>query len=531
MKITFAKPTLPEEGAIVVGVLEKRTLTPSAVEIETRTGGALTRAMGTNVFEGKKEQSLVLLAPHGLPVTRVILVGLGKAEELDERAMEAFGGTAMGQLLATPDVTATVMVDDIAAAPLPPPDMAAHAACGARLRSYRFDRYRTREKPEEKPVLERLQVTTTDVVAARKAFSPLDRIVDAVFLTRTLVSEPANVIHPESFAAEAKKLTGFGLEVEILGEKQMRKLGMNALLAVGQGSARESQLVILRWQGTADPKARPLALVGKGVTFDSGGISIKPSAGMEDMKWDMGGAGVVVGVMRTLATRQARVNAVGVVGMVENMPSGTAQRPGDIVKSASGQTIEVLNTDAEGRLVLADVLWYAQTHFQPTLVIDLATLTGAIIIALGVHHAGLFANDDVLAGQLIAAGKAVGERLWRMPLADGYDKLIKSDAADMKNTGGRDAGSITAAQFLKRFVEKVPWAHLDIAGVTWSKQDAATVPKGATAFGVRLLERFIADHHEEKGKELEEEKGKWKEKEEGMEMEAREEGKEEEDER
>ncbi|KAF0114866.1 MAG: leucyl aminopeptidase [Rhodospirillaceae bacterium] len=501
MKITFAKPALPEEGAVVVGVLEGRILTPSAAEIETRTFGALTRAMGVSRFEGKKEQSLVLLAPHGLPIARVVLVGLGKAEGLDRRTCEIFGGVAMGQLLAASDTHATVMVDDIADAPLTTADRAAHIACGARLRAWRFDKYCTKEKPEDKPVLKKVQIMIKDVAAARKVFDPLDKTVDAVFMTRTLGNEPANVIYPESFAAEAGKLTEFGLEVEILGEKQMRKLGLNALLAVGQGSARESQLVVLRWFGATDRTARPIALVGKGVTFDSGGISIKPSAGMEDMKYDMSGAGVVVGVLRTLAARKAKVNVVGVVGMVENMPSGTAQRPGDIVTSASGQTIEVLNTDAEGRLVLADALWYAQEHFQPALVIDLATLTGAIVVALGAYHAGLFATDDVLAERLTAAGETVGERLWRMPLADDYDKLIKSDTADMKNVGNREAGSITAAQFLKRFVGEGPWAHIDIAGVSWSTQDMPTVPKGASGFGVRLLERFIAEHYEEKGTE------------------------------
>jgi leucyl aminopeptidase len=279
----------------------------------------------------------------------------------------------------------------------------------------------------------------------------------------------------------------------------MKKLGMGALLGVGQGSERESQLVVMRWQGAADAKAKPVAFVGKGVTFDTGGISIKPAAGMEEMKWDMAGSGVVIGLMRALAARKAKVNAVGVVGLVENMPSGTAQRPGDIVTSMSGQTIEVLNTDAEGRLVLADALWYTQENFKPAFIVDLATLTGAIMIALGQHHAGMFANDDELSDRLTAAGRQTGELVWRMPLAPAYDKLIDSPAADMKNIGGRWGGSITAAQFLQRFIQKgTPWAHLDIAGMAWSDKDAPTVPKGATAFGVRLLDRLVADHYEEK---------------------------------
>jgi leucyl aminopeptidase len=290
-------------------------------------------------------------------------------------------------------------------------------------------------------------------------------------------------------------LAEIGVEVEVLGEKQMKKLGMGALLGVGQGSERESQLVVMRWNGGTEGDA-PLAFIGKGVTFDTGGISIKPAGGMEDMKWDMGGSAVVIGLMKTLALRKAKANVVGVVGLVENMPSGTAQRPGDVVTTMSGQTVEVINTDAEGRLVLADALWYTQDRFKPHFMIDLATLTGAIIIALGDQYAGLFSNDDKLSDKLIAAGRAVGEGVWRLPVDDPYDKQIKSEIADMMNVGGREGGSITAAMFLKRFVNGVKWAHLDIAGVTWSKKDGPVTPKGATAFGVRLLDRLVADNYE-----------------------------------
>jgi leucyl aminopeptidase len=321
-----------------------------------------------------------------------------------------------------------------------------------------------------------------------------------VFFTRDLVSEPANVLYPETLARQAKSLTNLGVAVEVLDDKRMKRLGMGALLGVAQGSVRPPRLVIMRWKGA--PKAgdkRLVAFVGKGVTFDTGGISIKPSSGMGDMKWDMGGAGVVIGVMKALAGRKAKVNAVGVIGLVENMPSGSAQRPGDIVTSMSGQTIEVLNTDAEGRLVLADGLWYCQDRFKPKVMVDLATLTGAVIVALGHEYAGLFSNDDKIADALIAAGKAVGEGLWRLPLAEAYDKELNCDIADMKNiTGTRGAGSVTAAQFLQRFVNEVPWAHLDIAGITWSKKDAPTVPKGGTGFGVRLLDRFVRDQYEGK---------------------------------
>ena len=309
------------------------------------------------------------------------------------------------------------------------------------------------------------------------------------------------MIYPETLAEQARTLEKLGVEVEVLDEAAMRELGMGALLGVAQGSAKPPRLVVMQWRGAGkdkdDGQPAPLAFIGKGVTFDTGGISIKPAAGMGEMKWDMAGSAVVIGLIRLLAARKAKVNAVGVVGLVENMPSGTAQRPGDIVTSMSGQTIEVLNTDAEGRLVLADAMWYCQDRFKPRLMIDLATLTGAIVVALGHHNAGLFTNDDELATRLIEAGKAVGEEVWRLPLAEAYDRDIDSDAADVKNIGGgRAGGSITAAQFLQRFVNKVPWAHLDIAGMAWSSKDAPTVPKGATAFGLRLLDHFVAQYYE-----------------------------------
>jgi leucyl aminopeptidase len=330
----------------------------------------------------------------------------------------------------------------------------------------------------------------------RRAYKDLAAAAEAVAFARDLVSEPANIIYPETLAEQAASLSSFGLHVEILDQTRMAELGMHAILGVAQGSVRPPRLVVMRWDGGVKG-VPPLAFIGKGVTFDTGGISIKPAAGMGEMKWDMAGAGVVIGLMRLLAARSAKVNAVGVVGLVENMPSGSAQRPGDIVKSMSGQTIEVLNTDAEGRLVLADALWYCQDRFKPALMIDLATLTGAIIVALGHDYAGLFANNDELAERLTAAGRAVGEKLWRLPLDDSYNRAIDSDAADVKNIAGdRAAGSIIGAQFVQRFVNKVPWAHLDIAGVAWSKKDAPTVPKGATGFGVRLLDRFVSDNYE-----------------------------------
>jgi leucyl aminopeptidase len=499
MKVSFAKSEMPGSGAVVVGVLEDRKLTPSAAQLDKQSKGAIGRAIHASRFKGKPEDALTIMAPAGLEVSRVLLIGLGKPAALDELTAQAIGGRMLAQLNNTGEGAAAVMVDELDGGKIGTAELAAHLAHGARLRSYRFDKYRTTEKPDQKPSLKRLTVMSGDPAAARKHYEPVQKVGDAIFVVRDLVSEPANVIYPESLAQEAQKLSELGVKVEVLGEKKMRDLGMNALLGVGQGSARESQLVVMQWEGAPDARNKqPVAFVGKGVTFDTGGISIKPAAGMEEMKWDMGGAGAVIGVMHALAGRKARVNAVGVAGLVENMPSGTAQRPGDIVKSMSGQTIEVINTDAEGRLVLADALWYTRDRFRPQFMIDLATLTGAILIALGKEYAGLFSNNDALAERLAAAGKASGEPVWRLPMGDAYDKMINTDAADMKNTGNRNAGSITAAQFLQRFVKDTPWAHLDIAGMAWSDKDAPTVPKGGTGFGVRLLERLVADHYEEK---------------------------------
>jgi len=496
MKIAFAEPKQPSSGTIVVGVLEDRKLTPTGTALDKETGGALKRAMAASRFTGRKDEVLGVLAPAKLEVGRVLLLGLGKAQALDAAAMQSLGGQIVAQLNSAGEKEAAVALDDIPGMSLKSAEAAANFAFGARLRAYRFDKYRTKEKPEQKPTLRELTVMSEHVAEAKRGFAPLEKVADGVFFTRDLVSEPANIIYPETLARAARSLTKLGVEVEVLDETQMKKLGMGALLGVGQGSARPPRLVVMQWKGKG-AKGAPVAFIGKGVTFDTGGISIKPADGMWDMKWDMAGAGVVIGLMKALAGRKAQVNAVGVVGLVENMPSGTAQRPGDIVTSMSGQTIEVLNTDAEGRLVLADALWYCQDRFKPQFMIDLATLTGAIIIALGNENAGLFSNNDELADRLTAAGRAVGESVWRLPLAEPYDKLMDSDAADIKNiSGGREAGSITAAQFLQRFVNGVPWAHLDIAGTTWSKKDSATVPKGATAFGLRLLERLVAEHYE-----------------------------------
>lgn len=485
MKISFAKSGLPTSGSVVVGVHAGRVLTDSAQALDEATGGALVKAMKAARFEGKAEQTLTLLAPAGTDLGRAVVIGLGDSKDTSATTWQTFGGTALAALASAADKDATLCIDSDG-------DAAANAAYGAVLRSYRFDKYRTKEKKDDKPQVSKITIASPDEAAAKKAFEPLRAIADGVFLTRDLVSEPANILGPEEFVKEVVKLEKLGIKVTILGEKEMRKLGMGSLLGVGQGSERETQIAVMEWKGGKD-KDKPLALIGKGVCFDSGGISIKPAGGMEDMKWDMGGAGVVTGTMKAIAGRKAKANVVGLIGLVENMPSGTAQRPGDVVTSMSGQTIEVINTDAEGRLVLADVLTYAQKEYKPKAMIDLATLTGAIIISLGSEHAGLFSNNDTLADALTACGLETGEKLWRLPMNEAYDKQIKSDIADMKNVGGREAGSITAAQFIKRFVENdTPWAHLDIAGVTWSSKDKPTVPKGGTAFGVRLLDTLIA---------------------------------------
>ncbi len=497
MKISFAAKSLPKKQAIIAAVLEDKRLSPTAESLDGLTEGAVKRAIAGSRFSGKLGEMLEILAPPQIENSRILLVGLGAPDKVTARDIEDLGGSLVARLNAVGERAAAVSIDSIENATLEPSERAAHGAFGALLRSYRFDKYLTKEKPEQKPSLEKLTIMSESAAKARKTFRELEQIAEGVFLTRDLVSEPANILYPASLAEEAKQLEKLGVKVEVLGEKAMQKLGMGALLGVGQGSVRESQLLVMQWNGAAK-SSKPLAFVGKGVTFDTGGISIKPAAGMEDMKWDMGGSGVVVGLMRALAGRKAKVNAVGVCGLVENMPSANAQRPGDIVTSMSGQTIEVLNTDAEGRLVLADALWYTQEKFKPQAIVDLATLTGAIIISLGHEHAGLFSNDDDLSGGLTAAGKAVGEKVWRLPMGEAYDKQINCDAADMKNIGGgRAGGSITAAQFLQRFIQEgVPWAHLDIAGVTWTSKDKPTVPKGGTGFGVRLLDRWVADDHE-----------------------------------
>ena len=486
--IAFVKPALPRSGALVLPLAEEATLAGLAKQADEATGGAISRGLEAAKFKGRKGQATTLWAP-GAGLSKVVAIGLGKPADLAETGAEAAGGTMFAAI--AQEREAVVAADGLA------PALAASMAMGVVLKSYRFDRYRTTEKEEDKPKTERVALAVSDTTKAKAAYAPLQAVADGVFLTRDLVSEPPNVLTPADCAERCKALTKLGVEVEILGPKEMKKLGFGALLGVAQGSAQEARMVVMKWNGAPKAKkGKPLAFIGKGVTFDTGGISIKPAGGMEDMKWDMAGAGTVIGLMAALAGRKAKADVVGLVGLVENMPSANAQRPGDVVTSASGQTIEVINTDAEGRLVLADVIHYCIEKFDPRFMVDLATLTGAIIIALGHEHAGLFSNDDTLASRIEAAGRATGETAWRMPLGEAYDKQIKSDIADMKNVGGRPGGSITAAQFIQRFVQGKPWAHLDIAGTAWSSKDTATTPKGATAYGVRMLDRLVAEHYE-----------------------------------
>jgi len=500
LKITFSSDVLPSQNALVLTVAAKGKLGEQGAKLDKKLGGAISRAMKSAAFTGEKEKTLIILSPAKTRLTRLVLVGIGDPTAADANIFNRVGAAAINALTGKED-KAVLFIDAFKALNLTESEAAAQAGFGARLRSYRFDKYHTKQKPEEKQALKSLTVASKNAAAAKTLYAPLDKIADGVFLTRDLVTEPGNVIYPETLAQHAFALKELGVKVDILDETQMKKLGMNALLGVAQGSLNPPRLVTLQWLGDKSAKNKaPVCFVGKGVTFDSGGISLKPGSGMEDMKYDMSGAAAVIGTLKALAGRKAKANVVGVVGLVENMPSGGAQRPGDVVTSASKQTIEVINTDAEGRLVLADALWYAQDKFKPCCIVDLATLTGAMIIALGHEYAGLFSNDDTLSDQLLKSGKGVEELLWRFPLCEAFDKIVDSKIADMRNsTNSRDAGSITAAQFLQRFIKKgTPWAHLDIAGVSFLMEKGRPLsPKGATAFGVRLLDRFVADNFEE----------------------------------
>jgi leucyl aminopeptidase len=500
LEIQFLPLSAAPAPAVVVLAGEEVVLGATARAIDEAAKGALTRAAQAGGFAGKPRTAIEVLAPAGIEAQRVIVVGAGRA--MNEHDRLRLGGFLYAQIAARKSESASLIAELADPGETRLEDLAADLAFGAQLRSYTFDKYRTRQngnndgEGEPRDRLRRLLVHCAKPEAAAKAFASRKAVAEGIFLARDLVNEPANVLGPVEFAERLRDHARADLSVEVLDEDELRAHKMGALLAVNQGSVRPPRVVVLQWQGAKSKRSKPLCFVGKGVCFDTGGISMKPAAGMEDMKGDMGGAACVAGLLLALAGRKAAVNAVGIIGLVENMPSGTAQRPGDIVTSMSGQTIEVLNTDAEGRLVLADLLWYAQEHFKPRFIVDLATLTGAIIVALGREYAGLFANDSKLAAELAAAGEASGEKVWRMPLAKAYDKLIDSKNADMKNIGGRHAGAITGAQFLQRFIKETPWAHIDIAGTAMDSPRNEINPSWASGWGVRLLDRLVADNYE-----------------------------------
>ncbi|MFC0588137.1 leucyl aminopeptidase [Novosphingobium aquiterrae] len=483
MKIAF---TSAAAAGPVARIVDQDAL-PSGLE------AALVEGARASRFSGKAGQLYEGFVSRGDSVVRVALAGAGDAAARDRLAALEKAGAALSAKFGASGEAALNL--DLTGSALSAAEVAA-VLLGLRLRAWRYDLYRTRMPEEQKATLAQVNVIGAPDGSAA-AWAVESALADGVELTRELVTEPANVIYPESFVARVSaRLDGTGIKLRVLDDAEMTTLGMGALLGVAQGSVRPARILAMEWNG-GKAGERPTAFVGKGVTFDTGGISLKPAAGMEDMKWDMGGAGAVAGAMLALARRGAKANVIGICGLVENMPDGKAQRPGDVVTSMSGQTIEVINTDAEGRLVLCDAITWTQKEYNPAAIVDLATLTGAMIISLGNEHGGIFANDDGLAAKLIAAGDASGDRLWRMPMGPAYDKLIDSPIADMKNVGPREGGSITAAQFIQRFVDKDrPWAHLDIAGMVWASKPGATWDKGATGYGVRVLDRFVRDNLE-----------------------------------
>jgi len=486
----------PADKALLAVILgEAETASPGFSKLDKALTADVLAQLDAMGFKGVRGKIQMLGRPGGLAAAGLAAAGLavaggGDLAQMDAAGMEALAASLWHGVKTSGFESLSLDLRGYA------PEMVAHAFLALHLASYRFDAYFGQAKLDKGPSIKTVTVVCDDVAAAEMAFMPLKALRDGIVFARDVVSEPANVLYPQSYADRIKGLEATGLKVEVLGIAEMQALGMHALLGVGQGSARESRLVVIQWNG-AGPGEAPVAFVGKGVTFDTGGISIKPAEGMEDMKWDMGGSAAVVGTMMALAGRKASVNAVGIVGLVENMPDGNAQRPGDVVRAMSGTTIEVINTDAEGRLVLADALWYCQDRFKPQFMIDLATLTGAMIIALGTDYAGVFSNNDELAERIGAASKGAGENTWRMPLPSQYEKQIDSKIADIRNIGGRPAGSITAALFLQRFVNGVPWAHMDIAPTAWTnEQRIPTVPEGATGFGVRTLNDLVAKFYE-----------------------------------
>jgi leucyl aminopeptidase len=487
LNVSFADARPSGAYALAIPVRGEDMLSDRLAGLDGHARTLAARSAEAQRFEREPATIAETFFADGDVARRLLLIGLGA--KTDEAIYERVGGALTARLLSSGE---TRLVIDLSGLGLSGAD-AARVGFGAAARAWRYDIYRTKLPKKQKPTLEEILIVGAGGAAEWERQRAL---LDGLFLTRELVTEPANIIYPETFVDRVRiHLEPLGVEIELLDEKQMAELGMGALLGVGQGSVRPPRLLALRWNGAGERK--PVVFVGKGITFDTGGISIKPAQGMEAMKWDMGGAGAVAGVMKTLASRKAKANVIGICVLAENMPDGNAQRPGDVVTSMSGQTIEIINTDAEGRLVLADAMTWAQRQYRPEIMIDLATLTGAMIIALGYEYAGLFSNDDRLAEGLAQAGQASGDKLWRFPLGDAYDKQMDSPIADMKNAGPREGGSIMAATFLQRFVEDgVKWAHLDVAGTVWANKAGTLYDKGATGYGVALLDRYIADHHE-----------------------------------
>ncbi|MBR9826611.1 MAG: leucyl aminopeptidase [Alphaproteobacteria bacterium] len=491
MKIAFAAAD-SVAGSLALPVFAENQFSASAQAADETSGGQLKRAVEAARFSGKPGQTLEIVAPAGIDADRIVLFGLGAQDKLEAKIVEKAAAAVVSKLLLGGETSISLRLDGVGDA-----EASARAGLGVRLASYRFDEFRTKLGEDKKPSLGAVTIIVDDVAAAQDQWASWGAVADGVDLARDVTNLPPNVLNPETYAKKIEGLAEHGLEIEILDEAKMSELGMDMLLAVGQGSDKESHIAIMKWNG-GEAGEKPLLFVGKGLTFDSGGISLKPGAGMDEMKGDMGGSAAVVGLMRALAGRKAKVNAIGIVGLVENMPDGNAQRPGDIVRSMSGQTVEILNTDAEGRLVLGDVLWYSQERFDPKLIIDLATLTGAMLIALGNTRAGIFSNDDTISEQLFSAGNASDEPVWRMPLGADYEKHIETKNADMRNVGeGRLAGSISAAEFLKCFVNDKPWCHIDIAGTAMGgMKDDPRQPSWGTGWGVRVLDRFVRDNYE-----------------------------------
>ena len=488
MKFNFNSEFSSDKGVLLFVCVRNEPMHRYLTNLDKKKSNYIKQAMKIVNFNYKENNKLDLILPKGSKADRIIILGVNKNASFSDIDLGKLGSTITTILNNRKIKEASLILND--------KNFNANEVAlllyGISLNTYRFNKYFSDKKKIRENFLETINLFSGNYKNIKNEWKRFNAIKEGVFLTRDLVSEPSNNLTPLLLSKEALKLRKVGLKVEQLDEKKLKQLKMGALLGVAQGSANKPYVVTLEWRGNKSKKTMDYTFVGKGVTFDTGGISIKPSGGMEEMKYDMGGSAVVLGVMKALALRKTKANVSGVIGLVENMPSGTAQRPGDVVKSMSGQTIEVINTDAEGRLVLADILWYAQQKFQPKKIVDLATLTGAIIVSIGQEKAGMFSNNKDFADELTELGLKVGEEVWNMPVDDSYEKDIKSDIADMKNVGsGRGAGSTAGAIFLKRFIKNTIWMHLDIAGVTWAKSDRPMTPKGGSGFGVRLLDELV----------------------------------------